>query len=689
MGVLYITAFVFTIMIASFSLSQVYAEPLIYDDDYIIEKLAIGLQLPTAMTFVGDDILVLEKNTGKVIRIQDNGVLDKELILDVPVIFQGESGLLGIASVSNHVFLYFTEALSGSDTYSIENSKNVVYQYDWDGEKLTNPILIKEFPNFTDGHHGGVITVGINNEVYFVIGDQGQRATFQNIPVKTIYENGSIFKIDTENNNNVELFAMGIRNSFGLAVDPKTGYLWETENGRDVYDEINLVKPRFNGGWVSIMGPADREYRIFDKSIQISKPIPKPFENFVYSDPEFSWYKPVAVTAIAFPDKDSFRKYSDWLFVGDFLNGMIYKFQLNADREGFVFYDRYLSDLVLDDNDGIDEILFAGDFQGVTDIKFHNGAMYVVVIGDGNIYKIYPKEPLSPLEQYQNGVTNKKIVCKPGLMPIMKKSSSIYCVYPKTGLTFTNTLNWSVDHPEMPKINLRNQDLQGLNFEYTNLSNSDFRRANFDTAKISNVNFIRANLSYTDLSNKDLTGTILTGADLSNSILTDVDLSGKDLTGTILTGVDLSGKDLTGTILTGADLSNSILTDVDLSGKDLTGTILTGVDLSGKDLTGTILTGVDLSDRDLSNVILIRANLQNAILKNSVLLDANLDSANLTNADLRNTLLADANLSNAILKRADLSNAVLTGVILSGANLENAILINTILNCVGHPICIS
>ena len=649
MGVLYITAFVFTIMIAFFSLSQVYAEPLIYDDDYIIEKLAIGLQLPTAMTFVGDDILVLEKNTGKVIRIQDNGVLYKELILDVPVMFQGESGLLGIASVSNHVFLYFTEALSGSDTYSIENSKNVVYQYDWDGEKLTNPILIKEFPNLTDGHHGGVITVGINNEVYFVIGDQGQRATFQNIPVKTIYENGSIFKIDTENNNNVELFAMGIRNSFGLAVDPKTGYLWETENGRDVYDEINLVKPRFNGGWVSIMGPADREYRIFDKSIQISKPTPKPFENFVYSDPEFSWYKPVAVTAIAFPDKDSFRKYSDWLFVGDFLNGMIYKFQLNADGEGFVFYDRYLSDLVLDDNDGIDEILFARDFQGVTDIKFHNGAMYVVVIGDGNIYKIYPKEPLSPLEQYQNGVTNKKIVCKPGLMPIMKKSSSIYCVYPKTGLTFTNTLNWSVDHPEMPKINLRNQDLQGLNFEYTNLSNSDFRRANFDTAKISNVNFIRANLSYIDLSNKDLTGTILTGADLSNSILTGVDLSNKDLTGTILTGVDLSNKDLTGTILTGADLS----------------------------------------DRDLSNVILIRANLENAILKNSMLLDANLDSANLTNADLRNTLLADANLSNAILKRADLSNAVLTGVILAGADLENAILIDTILNCVGHPICTS
>ena len=74
---------------------------------------------------------------------------------------------------------------------------------------------------------------------YFVIGDQHQRDVFQNIPAETILETGSIFKIDTESNNNVELFAMGIRNSFGLAVDSVTGYLWDTENGADNYDEIN------------------------------------------------------------------------------------------------------------------------------------------------------------------------------------------------------------------------------------------------------------------------------------------------------------------------------------------------------------------------------------------------------------------------------------------------------------------
>ena len=55
---------VFTTIIASFSLSQVYAESIIYDDDYTVDEFTTGLDHPTTMTFVGDDILILEKNTG-------------------------------------------------------------------------------------------------------------------------------------------------------------------------------------------------------------------------------------------------------------------------------------------------------------------------------------------------------------------------------------------------------------------------------------------------------------------------------------------------------------------------------------------------------------------------------------------------------------------------------------------------
>ena len=402
MGILYITVFIFIACVlgssitvwgaddalsATFSNSQ--PEPIISDDNLIVKKFSTGLEYPTTMCFIGDDMLVLEKNTGKVIRIKDNGVHYNEPVLDVAVDAHWESGLLGITCISNHVFLYFSESESGSDTTKLHDQpmKNRVYRYDWNGEKLINPILIKELPGNLDGghrHNGGAMT-NQNNQIYFVIGDLGQRATFQNIPNKTIYETSSIFKIDTENNNSVELFAMGIRNSFGLSVDPETGYLWDTENSAHHYDEINLVKSGFNSGWMHVMGPVDRD----NPDINGIQTVPPPFENFIYSDPEFSFERPVAVTAIEFPDGDSFEKYSDWLFVGDYNNGRIYKFQLNSERTGFIFSNPELSDLVLDDNDEIDEILFAEGFQTISDIEFHDDAMYVVSIFDGSIYKIY------------------------------------------------------------------------------------------------------------------------------------------------------------------------------------------------------------------------------------------------------------------------------------------------------------
>ena len=568
MNILHVTIFAFITLFSFYSLSEVYAEPIIYDNDYKIEKFVTGLKWPTTMTFVGDDILVLEKDTGKVIRIKDNGVVYNEPVLDVPVNITFESGLLGIASVSNHVFLYFTESESGFDKVGFETSKHTVYQYDWNGKKLTNPTLIKELPAVGYlGLHGGVMTTGLNNEVYFAIGDQGQSGVFENraddpcyiidfvdseCPSKSVYETSSIFKIDTENDNSVELFAMGIRNSFGLGVDPVTGYLWDTENGANYYDEINLVMPGFNSGWNHVMGPVDSD----NPDTGGAQAIPPQFENFVYSDPELSWYETVGPTAIVFPNLISFGKYSDGLFVGDFHNGRIHTFQLNSDRTEFIFPDPTVDvDSTFLYND-----FFALNFRGgISDIEFRDDAMYVVSIMDGSIYKIYPKDPLSPLKQYEAGIVHKKIVCKSELMPIMRHSGGINCVYPKTALILIDEVGWSVNQDKIPMIELKNQDLQGLNFEYMNLANSDFRGSNFNNTKISNVDFTRANLSNIDLTNNELIGTILTEADLSNANLAGVDLSGKDLTGTILTEANLSNTNLAGAILTDANLVNSVL----------------------------------------------------------------------------------------------------------------------------------
>ena len=613
----YVSVFVAVVLLTSFfSLSEVNAELTVHDDDYIIEKFVSGLNFPTTMDFIGDDLLVLEKNTGKIIRINGNGEINKEPILVdvrdwsndhgyitnsfIPISPDGESGLLGIATTTDNVFLYFTEARPPYGSH--QGSKNVVYQYDWNGVNLINPILIKELPAVGDTHNGGVFAKGQNKELYFVIGDNEHVSDFQNFSSEKTEETSSIFKIHTDDDNRVELFAMGIRNSFGLAVDPITEYLWQTENGVTEYDEINLVKHGFNSGWRILMGPADRDWlwnidvdsnRTFSTSIEhdeaIFQIIPQSFKNFVYSDPEFSWFTAIGVTSIAFPDMNNFAKYRDWLFVGDFNHGKIYKFQLNSDRTEFIFSHQKLKDLVLDPKDvsehpeTLNELLFAEFPGGITDIKFDHDAMYVVVPfadgygqNTGAIYKIYSNQStLPPLKQYNAGASHNEITCKSGLMPIMRNSGSIACVYPKTAFTIISEAGWSINHPEMPKIDFKYSYLDGLNFEHLNL-----------------------------LTNKDLTGADLTNADLTGVDLSDKDLTGTVLTGADLTGVDLSDKDLTGTVLTGADLTNADLTGVDLSGMDLTGTVLKGADLSDKDLTGTILKGANLENANLTNAIL-------------------------------------------------------------------------------------
>ena len=44
----------------------------------------------------------------------------------------------------------------------------------------------------------------------------------------------------------------------GMDIDPLTGKLWNTKNGEDSYDEIDLVQLGFNSGWSKMMEPISR-----------------------------------------------------------------------------------------------------------------------------------------------------------------------------------------------------------------------------------------------------------------------------------------------------------------------------------------------------------------------------------------------------------------------------------------------
>ena len=376
----------------------------IFDDEFIVKEYVTGLSQPTTMTFVGDDILVLEKNSGHVRLIRD-GKLISEPIFDFEVSSTNESGLLGIVSNSNEVYIFVTEAKSdGGETIG-----NNIYKFTWNGNSLVDQQLINTLSSESSWHNGGTMTVSSNGQVFAVIGDQmgGGRPDLKNefrilqnvnhgeiddsgIIVKVGYEKG-VIKPKLSETPLDHYYAVGIRNSFGLAVDPFTGNLWDSENGPDHSDEINFVSENFNSGWSIVMGPASEE--------QITK-IPA-LGNFEYSDPEFSWERTVTPTGLEFINSDNFSKYNGSLLVASCNYGQLFKFSLNEARTNFDLSSEHLQDLVVNNvesNDGqndvedIDEILFGDGFGCLTDIEFgSDGNLYLVSLTDNAIYKVSPK----------------------------------------------------------------------------------------------------------------------------------------------------------------------------------------------------------------------------------------------------------------------------------------------------------
>ena len=107
-----------------------------------------------------------------------------------------------------------------------------------------------------------------------------------------------------------------------------------------------------------------------------------------YSDPVFSWLKPVAVTAIEFLKSTKLEpSYQNNMFVGDYKNCNLYFFKLSAERTGIQLDNSQqaagLSDSVVDNKNELNAVKFGTGFGGVTDMKTGpDGFLYILSIVD-------------------------------------------------------------------------------------------------------------------------------------------------------------------------------------------------------------------------------------------------------------------------------------------------------------------
>jgi aldose sugar dehydrogenase len=369
----------------------IYAQPTVKDPNLKVEALVSGISSPTSMLFLdNNNILVLEKDGN--VRVISNGMLQPQPLVSLNVESQNERGLLGIERVGENIFLYAT--------VNDDGVKNRIYKYTLGaGPQLTNEEVFMDLPGTpATNHQGGKLAASNDGYLYSVTGELQRDGKDQNIingPDPDF--SGAILKINPNDgspapdnpfqgndaNDPLNWYqAYGIRNSFGLGVDPVTGTLWDTENGEKSHEEINMISPGFNSGWKLAMGPISESGATQNNLVN--------FPNSEYKDPVLSFVDSFGITDIEFLNSDKLgTDYSNNAFVGDYGYGNLYRFELNDERNDFKLETPGLADRVVDGDDELDSILFGEGFEGITDIKTGpDGYLYILSFNDGTIYRI-------------------------------------------------------------------------------------------------------------------------------------------------------------------------------------------------------------------------------------------------------------------------------------------------------------
>lgn len=381
-------------------LYYVFADPYLKDPSFNIEIIMRNLSKPTGITFLDNDIVVIEKNGD--VKLLSPDTYKVRSIFHFDVEQKSGRGLLAVESNGNDLFFYFTDS-------TVDPIRNRVFKYSWDGNTLQNLKLLLDLPALPGPNHDGAKLLINNNTkdgssiLYTVIGDLNH-ADLNNTGLlqnnksnDRIDDTGIILRIGSVDgmavNDNPffkdkdlsKYFAYGIRNSFGIAIDPESGYLWESENGPESYDEINIVKPGFNSGWNQVMGPIEKTGKNEKDLVMIP--------GSHYRDPVLSWKSSIGLTDIEFWNSSKLgSKYYNNLFVGDYNNGNLYLITVDQQREDIDInqYPDQLHDRVIDTDHEASSIIFGTGFKGITDLETGpDGNMYVLSFDDGILYKIF------------------------------------------------------------------------------------------------------------------------------------------------------------------------------------------------------------------------------------------------------------------------------------------------------------
>jgi glucose/arabinose dehydrogenase len=287
---------------------------------YSVSILSKTLEHPWAIATLPDGRFLITQKMGTMCILSPAGKTIKTITGLPAVVPDGQGGLLDVAvdpqfSANKMIYWDYSEQTSGGTLLAVAKGKLSA-----DESKVENiQVIYRATPAYKGSlQFGSRIVFDKSGNLFITTGERSGT----DIRMKAQALDAAIGKVIhiTKSGKPVpggpfaktpgarpEIYALGLRSPEGLAINPATGELWESEFGPRGGDEINIIRPGKNYGWPVVTYGLEYSGEKVGAGIQQKEGIQQPV---------YYWDPVISPSGIVFYNSNVIPEWKGNLFVG-------------------------------------------------------------------------------------------------------------------------------------------------------------------------------------------------------------------------------------------------------------------------------------------------------------------------------------------------------------------------------------